>query len=95
MVQRVFRLADRPVKAIMTPRTEICWLDLSEAPQTHLDQVMAGNHSLFPVARDSLDDCVGVIRGRTYLAAQLSGGSIGRWRRFCSHLSTWGKAPAP
>ncbi len=74
MVKRVFRLADRPVKAIMTPRTEICWLDLSESAQTHIDQVMSGNHSLFPVARDSLDDCVGVIRGRTFLAAQLSGG---------------------
>jgi len=74
MVERVFRLADRPVKAIMTPRTEICWLDLSESPQTHLDSVMNLNHSLFPVARGSLDECVGVIRGRTYLAAQLSGG---------------------
>ncbi|WP_371734085.1 hemolysin family protein [Synechococcus sp. CCY 9618] len=74
MVQRVFRLADRPVKAIMTPRTEISWLDLAESPQTHLDQVRAVNHSLFPVARDSLDACVGVVRGRTFLAAQLSGG---------------------
>jgi putative hemolysin len=74
MVQRVFRLGDRPVKAIMTPRTEISWLDLSDSPQTHLERVMTVNHSIFPVARDSLDDCVGVIRGRTFLAAQLSGG---------------------
>jgi putative hemolysin len=73
MVQRVFRLADRPVRAIMTPRTEICWLDLSESPQAHLERVMTVNHSLFPVARDSLDACVGVIRGRSFLAAQLSG----------------------
>ena len=74
MVERVFRLADRPVKAIMTPRTEISWLDLSESPRSHLERVMAVNHSLFPVARDNLDDCVGVVRGRTFLAAQLSEG---------------------
>ncbi len=74
MVERVFRLADRPVKAIMTPRTDICWLDLSESPQSHLERVMAVNHSLFPVARDSLDACVGVVRGRTFLAAQLREG---------------------
>ncbi len=74
MVERVFRLADRPVKAIMTPRTDICWLDLAESPQTHLERVMEVNHSLFPVARGSLDDCVGVVRGRTLLAAQLCDG---------------------
>ncbi len=74
MVERVFRLADRPVKAIMTPRTDICWLDLAESPQTHLERVMEVNHSLFPVARGSLDACVGVVRGRTLLAAQLSDG---------------------
>ncbi|MCT0208055.1 hemolysin family protein [Synechococcus sp. CS-1332] len=74
MVERVFRLADRPVKAIMTPRTEICWLDLSESSQSHLDLVIRANHSLYPVARDSLDACVGVVRGRTFLAAQLTDG---------------------
>ncbi len=74
MVERVFRLADRPVKAIMTPRTDICWLDLAESPQTHLERVMEANHSLFPVGRGSLDACVGVVRGRNLLAAQLGDG---------------------
>jgi len=73
IVQRVFRLADRPVKAVMTPRTEIRWLDLASSTEEQLDLVMEGNHSLFPVGRGSLDDCVGVIRGRKLLAAQLSG----------------------
>jgi putative hemolysin len=73
MVQRVFRLADRPVKAVMTPRTEIRWLDLGSSPKEQLRLVMDVNRSLFPVGRGSLDDCVGVIRGRTLLAAELSG----------------------
>ncbi|PSB38675.1 hemolysin family protein [Aphanothece minutissima] len=74
MVERVFRLADRPVRAIMTPRTDIRWLDLSDSPETHLQQVIEGNHSLFPVARGSLDACVGVVRGRAVLAARLTTG---------------------
>jgi putative hemolysin len=60
----------------MTPRTDICWLDLAESPQTHLQRVMEVNHSLFPVARGSLDACVGVVRGRTLLAAQLGDGPL-------------------
>lgn len=72
MVERVFRLGDRPIQAIMTPRTEITWLD-TEAPLTEtLQEVMDSNHSRFPVGQGSLDDCIGVIRGSSLLAAQLS-----------------------
>ena len=31
MVQRVLRLGDRTIKTMMTPRTDICWLDLEAA----------------------------------------------------------------
>jgi putative hemolysin len=73
MVQRVFRLGDRPIKSIMTPRTEICWLD-SEAPTSEtLEQVMESIHSRFPVGRGSLDECLGIVRGRTILELQLAG----------------------
>lgn len=73
MVQRVFRLGDRPIKAIMTPRTEIVWLDLESSLQENLQEVMESNHSRFPVGQGSLDRCVGVIRGTQLLIAQLSG----------------------
>jgi putative hemolysin len=71
IVQRVLRLADRPIKATMTPRTEIDWID-SEAPEEEqLRTVLDANHARFPVGRGSLDDCLGVVRGRAYLAARL------------------------
>ena len=71
IVQRVLRLADRPIKATMTPRTEIDWID-SEAPeQEQLRTVLEANHARFPVGRGSLDDCLGVVRGRAFLAARL------------------------
>jgi putative hemolysin len=32
MISRVLRLADRPVRAIMTPRVELVWLDVEDDP---------------------------------------------------------------
>ena len=76
MVQRVLRLADRPIKATMTPRTEIDWLN-SEAPEEeNLRTILERNHARYPVGRGSLDDCLGVIRGRAFLAARLAGGPV-------------------
>ena len=71
MVQRVFHLADRPVRAIMTPRTEIDWLDLEESDDSQLAEVLASGHSRLPVGRGHLDDCVGIVRSHALLAARL------------------------
>ena len=71
MVQRVFHLADRPVRAIMTPRTEIDWLDLEESDDSQLAEVLASGHSRLPVGRGHLDECVGIVRSHALLAARL------------------------
>ncbi len=76
MVERVFRLGDRPIQAIMTPRTEITWLDAEAPLDDNLQAVIDSYHSRFPVGQGSLDDCIGVIRGNTLLAAHLSGQPI-------------------
>lgn len=73
MVRRVFRLGDRPIKAIMTPRIEITWLDTQTPIEQNLQKVMESNHSRFPVGRGSLDHCVGIIRGSSLLTKQLHG----------------------
>jgi putative hemolysin len=39
MVQRVLRLGDRPIKTMMTPRTEIRWLDLESSLEQNLSEV--------------------------------------------------------
>jgi putative hemolysin len=76
MMERVFRLGDRPVRAIMTPRTEICWLDLNDPPEQNLRKVIASPHARFPVGRGNLDDCVGIVRGNQLLAARVAGEAI-------------------
>ena len=76
MMQRVLRLGDRAIKTLMTPRTDICWLDLEEPLDQSLQEVLDSTHSRFPVARSSLDDCLGVVRVRNLLSAKLSGQGI-------------------
>ncbi|MGL5940430.1 MAG: hemolysin family protein [Waterburya sp.] len=71
MVERVFRLGDRSVKSLMTPRTKIIWLDLESSLTEILQKVNNSNYSRFPVARGSIDQCVGIVRGSRLLATQL------------------------
>ena len=73
MIESVFRLSDRYIDAIMTPRTEIEWLDLDETPEEMLQVIRSSNHSRFPVARDNLDNVQGVLKAKDFLNHMLSG----------------------
>jgi putative hemolysin len=73
IVERVFRLGERPIKAMMTPRRDVVWLDILRPLEENLQQVIAHNYSRFPVGRGSLDQCIGFIRIHKLLIAQLSG----------------------
>ncbi|TLN19929.1 HlyC/CorC family transporter, partial [bacterium] len=67
MVESVFRLGERYIDAIMTPRTEIEWLDLDEPYEDLLRQVLDSRHTRFPVASGGLDNVVGVLQARDLL----------------------------
>jgi putative hemolysin len=72
MIEGVFRLNDRLINAIMTPRTEIEWLDLEDTSQVLLDEVMHSSHSRFPVAEGSLDAVVGILNAKDLLEQHLT-----------------------
>jgi len=76
MVQRVLRLGDRTIKSLMTPRTDICWLDSDETLDESLAEILQSNHSSFPVAKGNLDDCIGIVRVRNILVAKCSGEAV-------------------
>jgi putative hemolysin len=76
MVERVFRLGDRSIKALMTPRTETVWLDLDSSLEDNLANVIGSIYSRFPVGRGSLDNCVGIVRASSLLSARLSGEEV-------------------
>ncbi len=68
----VVRLADRPVREMMTPRTELDWLDLDDDEAAISAKIAASPHSLLPVAQGSPDKVLGVVKVREVLAAQLA-----------------------
>jgi putative hemolysin len=76
MVTRVFRLGDRPIKNLMTPRTSIAWLDADASLEETQREIMDSSYSRFPVGESSLDDCLGMLRVKDFLSAHLSGETI-------------------
>ncbi len=64
MVEGVFRLSDRMISALLTPRTEIVWLDLDEPYEEILRKVVESSHTRFPVGRGSLDNVLGILEAR-------------------------------
>src|SRR3954451_2445532 len=69
MISGIVRLADRPVREVMTPRTEIDWIDVGCGRDEVRSALMATPHSRLPVARGSVDEIVGVVSSRDLLIA--------------------------
>jgi putative hemolysin len=72
MIAGVMRLGDRAVRAIMTPRTEVDWLDLNADKAEIRKTLVETQHSRLPAAEGSIDAMVGVVQTRDLLAALLS-----------------------
>src|SRR6185436_7859064 len=76
MISGIVRLADRPVREVMTPRTEIDWIDIGASPDELRAALLATPHSRIPVADGAVENIVGVIQTRDVMAAQLEGRPI-------------------
>jgi CBS domain containing-hemolysin-like protein len=62
MVSGVLTLGDRSVRSIMTPRSEMSWVNLDDDADTVLKQLQDTPHSLMPVCRGQLDNVLGIAR---------------------------------
>lgn len=71
ILAQVFRLSDRTVSAIMTPRTDIVWFDADDSDEEVREVVLAHGHSRYPVARGDLDEVVGVVMVKDLLAKRM------------------------
>ena len=76
MVSGVLTLAERTVRSIMTPRSNISWVDLDDSPESIRQQLLDTPHGMFPVCRGSLDNVIGVARAKDLLGNLMQGGSI-------------------
>ena len=73
MIARVMRLGDRSVRALMTPRPEVDWVDLDLEPPAIWERLRASPHSRLPAARGGIDGAVGVLHTKDVLH-QVTGG---------------------
>jgi magnesium and cobalt exporter, CNNM family len=73
IIERVMRLADKPVRAIMTPRTEIAWIDRTAPRAAIIAALRAAPHSRFVVCDGSIDNVVGIVQAKEILDRVLDG----------------------
>ena len=75
MLAGVVRLAQRPVREMMTPRNQLDWVDAAADEVGIRAALDASSHSLLPVAEGSPDRIVGVVKAREVYAALAAGRS--------------------
>ena len=76
MIGRVLRLADKPVRALMTSRTELVWIDRSDPHHDIAATLKASPHSRFVVCDGSVDNVVGLVQAKDMLDRLLDGGEL-------------------
>ena len=76
MLAGVVRLAQRPVREVMTPRTEVDWIDVNADEEAVRALLEESPHSVWPVADGSPDKVLGLVRVREVLTALLAGEGI-------------------
>jgi CBS domain containing-hemolysin-like protein len=67
MIERVFTLAERPVRSIMVPRVDVVWLDVEDDPRKILEEIRASGRSRFPICRDDVDAILGIVHAKDLL----------------------------
>ncbi len=67
MVRNVFRLDDRQIASLMTPRNEIEFLDVEDPLGDNLSKIAQSSHSRFPLVRGDLDDVLGLVSAKELL----------------------------
>jgi putative hemolysin len=73
MVRNVFRLDDRQIASLMTPRSDIVYLDLDDGIDENLKKVVDSDHARFPVCRSGLREVMGVVSARQLLKQAVQG----------------------
>jgi putative hemolysin len=71
MIDAVLRLADRRVRAIMTPRTDVIWLEEHAALEDIGPRIARSRRSRFPVCRETIDNPLGIVHTKDLVQALL------------------------
>lgn len=76
IVESVFRMSDRTVDALMTPRIEVPWLDVDEPVTENLSEIMISDNLFYPLIQGQTDNVVGIISSKKLLDEFIRGKEI-------------------
>lgn len=76
IISSVVRLADRPTREVMTPRTEVDWIDVDADQATIRKKLLEAAHNRIPVAEGSVDALIGVVQARDIVGCLIAGEAI-------------------
>ena len=76
IVQMALRLGDRRVSAVMTPRTQVEWLDLTDEEEENRRKIRDSAYSRFPVVEGGSQQVIGIVQVKDLLSAALAGRSF-------------------
>ncbi|HYJ52614.1 MAG TPA: hemolysin family protein [Allosphingosinicella sp.] len=71
LISSVVRLADRPTREVMTPRTEVSWIDADAGQEMIRQKLIEAPHNRIPVAEGSVDRLIGVVQARDIVSCLL------------------------
>ncbi|MDF7776579.1 hemolysin family protein [Sphingomonas sp. AOB5] len=76
IISSVVRLADRPVREVMTPRTDVDWIDVNLDDAGIREALLQTPHTRLPVGEGSIDTVIGVVQARDIVGALFRGETL-------------------
>ena len=76
IISGVVRLADRPVREVMTPRMDVDWIDIGADEETIRARLLETPHTRLPVGRGSVEDLIGIVQARDIMTALFRGEAL-------------------
>jgi len=73
LLANVMRFADRSIAPLMTPRSEIVFLDLNDPIEVNRRKIVETPHGRFPVVRESFEQVLGLVQTKDLLTRLLTG----------------------
>jgi putative hemolysin len=76
IISGVVRLADRPVREVMTPRIEVDWVDADASLDEIRSKLLETPHTRLPVGRGTVENIIGIIQARDVMTTLLRGKAV-------------------
>ncbi|HAE15865.1 MAG TPA: hypothetical protein DCG51_04870 [Erysipelotrichaceae bacterium] len=75
LISSALEFNDLTVESILTPRVDVCALDIDATPEEMLEEIRTQNHSRLPVYEGNIDHIIGILQIRKYIRSYLKEGA--------------------